>query len=425
MSINSSIRFHHIAALIAAIVGAGLVFLGVVIALDTQHPSVVSINPTLTGQTENCLTCHSGIEPISPSHSIEEFGCVSCHGGERLALDADTSHLGMVVNPGSLETAQQYCGDCHAAQVLTVQRSIMTTYSGAIGLIRRAFGQQPDNTAQYAVHAVGHLQAFVPADDDPQAVHKFAENCLTCHIDGEGLLGDYFYRSTGCSSCHVLYADDGLYQGGDPTISQTEPGHAQTHQLTTAIPYTQCNHCHNRGNYELRTMSFVPRDDMPAEMTSEREQRIHDYYQPISQFTRCEWELDCIDCHTSQEVMGNAVLYNESADAQYTQCQTCHGTLDSPPLEQVISADDDLALRLASLNPHVDLSIGDTILITDRGEPLYNIRRIDDQWVLTGKATGETYITPMVQGSSCQQDVDNQSSSTCHECHADDRNASP
>jgi len=420
MGFSSNTRTTTLGVLIVA--AAGVILLLLVLVRDWGQ---VSITPTLTGQTENCLTCHNGIEPISTAHSIEEFGCVSCHGGERLALDADSAHSGMVSNPAALDTAQQYCGNCHPAQVVTVQRSIMTTYAGAIGSIRRAFGLQPDNTAQYAVQAVGHLQAFAPTDDDPQAVHTFSENCLTCHIDGEGLSADYFYRSTGCATCHVLYADNGLYVGGDPTISRTEAGHAQTHQFTTAIPYTQCNHCHNRGNYDLRTMTFVPRDDMPTEMNSAGDQRVHDYYQPISQFTRCEWELDCIDCHTSHEIMGDAVLYNDRSEAQYTQCQTCHGTLAAPPLERVISTADDQAMRLANLNPLVDLSVGDTLLVTERGEPLYNIRQIADEWVLTGKATGETYVVPLVQGSTCQQDVNNQVSSACHQCHADDRSPTP
>ncbi len=425
LSLVRSFRLRRESLLIIAfaLIGIGFVILAAV--RGAQTPRIVSITPSRTGEAERCLSCHSGIEAISASHSIEEFGCVSCHGGDRLALDAESAHAGMVHNPAALDTATEYCGECHAAQIVTVERSIMTTYAGAIALIRRSFGLQPDSTAHYAIEDIGHLQAFVPSDDDPQAVRTFAENCLTCHVNGEGLPADYFYRSTGCATCHVLYTDDGLYQGGDPTISRTETGHAQTHQFTTAIPYTQCNTCHNRGNYDLRTMTFVPRDDMPAQLATETEQRVHDYYQPISQFTLCEWELDCIDCHTSQEIMGDAVIHNDRSEAQYTQCQTCHGTLDAPPLEAIVLSPDELAMTRANLNPNVDLVVGDTILITERGEPLYNIRRIGDEWVLTGKATGETYTIPLVQESSCTQNPDEQNSASCHQCHTYDRGISP
>ncbi len=173
-------------------------------------------------------------------------------------------------------------------------------------------------------------------------------------------------------------------------------------------------------------MTFLPRTDMPADPPLIGDAlRLHDYYQPIGQFTKCEYELDCIDCHTQQQVMGDGILYNNKSEAQYTQCQTCHGTLDSLPQQMVVQTESDLAMTLANVNPLVDLAVGDTIMSTDRSEPLYNIRLEDGQWVLTGKATGEVYTVPLVQGSACTQDVNDQSSASCHQCHSVDREATP
>jgi hypothetical protein len=343
-----------------------------------------------------------------------------------LAVDETAAHTDMVTNPSSFEHAQQYCGSCHAGQVLMADRSIMKTYAGAIALIRRAFGLQPTGEAEYAADAVGDLKTFEPAPTDPQIVHDFYDNCMSCHTSAESEQLQYYYRSTGCATCHVLYNADGLYQGDDPTISKTEAGHGQTHTFTTAIPYTQCNHCHNQGNYDLRTMTFLPRTDMPADppLTGDA-LRLHDYYQPIGQFTKCEYELDCIDCHTQQEVMGDGILYNNRSEAQYTQCKTCHGTLDELPQQQVVQTESDLAMTLANVNPLVDLAVGDTIMSTERNEPLYNIRLVDGQWILTGKATGESYVVPLVQGSTCTQDSNDQSSASCHQCHSVDREATP
>ena len=169
-------------------------------------------------------------------------------------------------------------------------------------------------------------------------------------------------------------------------------------------------------------MTFVPRPDIPsAEPLSGELKRVHDYYQPIGQFTRCEWELDCIDCHTSMEIMGDGILHNNRTEAQYTQCSTCHGTLDSPPLEQTVQFEGELAMTRANLNPFVSLQLGDTILVTARGEPLYNIRKVGDQWMFAGKASGTSYVLPLVIGSQCQQKPDEQASSYCHECHSYDR----
>ena len=67
------------------------------------------------------------------------------------------------------------------------------------------------------------------------------------------------YRSSGCTSCHVLYANDrdpahsehiaqfgnhGYSFSSDPCIPRNEPGHPIKHQLTRAIPSSQCMTCH-------------------------------------------------------------------------------------------------------------------------------------------------------------------------------------
>jgi hypothetical protein len=67
------------------------------------------------------------------------------------------------------------------------------------------------------------------------------------------------YRSSGCASCHVVYANDrdprhsgpyaefghtGKTQTVDPTISKDEKGHPLKHAFTRAIPTAQCMSCH-------------------------------------------------------------------------------------------------------------------------------------------------------------------------------------
>jgi hypothetical protein len=424
-------------AFLLAAVGLLLVAVGVVIRQERPpwreyNDEVVEIYPAQTGQVERCLTCHAGIEEISPSHSVEVFGCVSCHRGVGAALEQDLAHAGLVVNPGDLTAAAEACGGCHSDQVYRVERSIQATYAGAIALVRRAFGAQPDEIARMGMLAVqaeiggsGTLAAlellqFHP--DDPPLLHQFGQNCLNCHLQGDPIQQAYFYRSTGCSACHVLYANDGLYQGSDPTIPPDEPGHASQHRMTTAIPYWQCNHCHNRGNYELPTMSFTQRSDLGSPGMDTRERRLAEYYQPIGQFTLCEWELDCIDCHTQQEAMGDGHLYSNQTEAQYVTCAACHGTLTQPPQTHVLTEDDDLALRLAALNPFLDTQPGQTVIATERGELFTHVvQQPDGTFELTGRANGIRYLTPLVMGSACQQKPDQQESHYCHECHAYER----
>jgi hypothetical protein len=72
------------------------------------------------------------------------------------------------------------------------------------------------------------------------------------------------YRSSGCTACHVVYANDrspfnsgwyakygnqGLSFSLDPAIPKNERGHPIKHQFTTSIPSSQCMICHmHQGN---------------------------------------------------------------------------------------------------------------------------------------------------------------------------------
>jgi hypothetical protein len=67
------------------------------------------------------------------------------------------------------------------------------------------------------------------------------------------------YRSSGCTACHVIYANDrnpvhseqyaaagnrGETQTADESIKKNEPGHPIKHQFTSRIPTSQCMVCH-------------------------------------------------------------------------------------------------------------------------------------------------------------------------------------
>lgn len=388
--------------------------------LNSRAPVPVALRPTLTGQEEYCLTCHADLPEISPAHPVKTFGCVICHGGERLALDANLAHSSMRggANPSDLVVVEQSCGgqECHSGpasknrdHIQRVETSIQSTYAGAIASLRYTYGAQADQTARFGTSAVTDdqittstglpsLGKFDPASETIPAIRLFAENCLTCHINAAPRPGASFARLTGCAACHT------------PAMDSFPKG--KVHRLTTAIPYSQCNTCHNRGNYDLRSMTFVERTDRPAD-------RLHDYYQPIAQFTRCEYTLDCLDCHTRTEAMGDGDIHGSKKDIQYIQCQTCHGTLTELPLTKTLTDPNDIAFREAILNPILDLKPGDTILVTAKGEPLWNTRVLPDgTYEMIGKATGQKFSFRPVMGTTCKQKPDEQGSQYCHKCHS-------
>ena len=78
------------------------------------------------------------------------------------------------------------------------------------------------------------------------------------------------FRSSGCTGCHVVYANDrdprhagpyaafgnmGTSRSSDPTIPRNEPGHPLKHSFTRAIPTSQCMICHmHQPNVFLNSM---------------------------------------------------------------------------------------------------------------------------------------------------------------------------
>jgi hypothetical protein len=120
--------------------------------------------------------------------------------------------------------------------------------------------------------------------------------------------------------------------------------------------------------------------------------------------------------------MGDSDIHANKKDVQYVQCKTCHGTLNELPLTQTLADPNDIAFTLAFLNPVVDLKLGDTILVTEKGEPLWNTRVLSDgTYEMTGKATSQYFTFRPVLGSSCTQSGEDQSSAYCHECHSVER----
>ena len=100
-------------------------------------------------------------------------------------------------------------------------------------------------------------------------IHKTRLNDpLTWFLGTNDQPGDF--RSSGCTSCHVVYANDrdprhggpyasfgnmGSSRSSDPTIPRNEPGHPLKHSFTRAIPTSQCMICHmHQPNVFLNSM---------------------------------------------------------------------------------------------------------------------------------------------------------------------------
>jgi hypothetical protein len=231
------------------------------------------------------------------------------------ALDAEPAEFIQFVNPGDLRVADTTCGrsGCHESEVARVRSSMMTHgtmlwgaalyNNGAFALKNARFGESyardgrparlqtiPQPTVEetrrlgilpfleplphFEITQPGNILRVFERGDDRLSIRGLGTinrtdpvfqglqrtrllDPMLSFLGTNDHAGDY--RSSGCTACHVVYANDrdpfhsdGYARYGhsgtsvtvDPTIKHDEPGHPLRHAFTRAIPSSQCIVCH-------------------------------------------------------------------------------------------------------------------------------------------------------------------------------------
>lgn len=400
---------------------------------------IMEIRPALTGRVERCLTCHDGIEEISPSHPVDSFGCVICHGGDGLGVTVEVAHRGLIGgrNPSDLSVIDQTCarpgGQCHAGRKADYQNSadrvrkgIMATMSGVIASLRYSWGAQPSADPLYASAPVNgplapggepaalpsiplmeSLEGTIPRDvagaglqvSGSPADDQWRKFCARCHLRSSRDEGPSAH-SSGCAACHALYNDKAVYEGGDPTLPGNKPGYARRHQLTTAIPVSQCLRCHNRsGRIGLSFTGLMEADGYGTpyhagrpnlgELSGERDVR------RLVPDVHFEKGLACIDCHTGNEIMGNGRIYGHMRDQVEIRCTDCHGSPGESPRTGKIQPRDEEAVwqaRALKMPDPVGVELGST----ECGSTLLNLRKEGGKLILRSKLDKKDHPCPTI-----------------------------
>ena len=171
--------------------------------------------------------------------------------------------------------------------------------------------------------------------------------CMRCHLWSFGdnkFPGDF--RSSGCTACHMTYANDGLSASDDPTIDKSAPPHPKQHKLTVKIPTEQCMHCHYRGGRIGPSFMGIREGAGPGhnpERAGFLGEALHghdaNYYITDEDLGNAYDEtpadvhfragMHCIDCHTEIDVHGDGHIYNDTNMAVEIVCEDCHGTADA------------------------------------------------------------------------------------------------
>ena len=303
-----------------------------------------------------CLSCHEGIEQISEVPEMAELSCVDCHMGNGKATTIEEGHRGMWANPADFRLGDKACGGCHEDHLANSKKSLHATMAGQISGTRYAWNAQDTKNAVYASYAIEDKDGDVPAAKgalkslkqipayDPSRPMSYTnspgddylrDQCLRCHLWSSGHERDGDYRGSGCIACHMVYSDDGVYEGNDKAIPKGQKDRPRLHVITTKIPSYQCIHCHNRGGRTgVSYIGTMESDGYGSPWSTEPGKKggkkLHGkYYNHLTADVHYQKGMECIDCHTSQDLHGDGNIYSKKWQAVEIECEDCHGTAEA------------------------------------------------------------------------------------------------
>ena len=276
---------------------------------------------------ESCLNCHTHTTGFSAAHLPEKIGCAACHLGQVSESEADKAHEGMIRIPGNLSTANQTCGtgNCHPGIPQRVERSLMNTMNGLITVDRFVFGEVDSLDGLATIENLGHT----PADKHLRGL------CVSCHLGNEKELSAPVVESSrggGCLACHLNYSP----AAKKSLIDYEAGGKLRVHaQLSLNISNDHCFGCHSRSgristSYEGWHETLLSTKDVKGQ-SGYRKLDDGRVFKFISEDVHHKAGMDCIDCHSASEVMGDGEVYRHSEEAVKVRCRDCHFS-DEPML---------------------------------------------------------------------------------------------
>lgn len=410
-------------------------------------------------------------------------GCVVCHGGDPSATDPATAHESspgaltadggpemFYADPASPWINDRTCGQCHAELVRAQWNSLMMTEAGKIQGTTWSFGAPAGDGyehrwANYAAEnpadsearlgtelyraymqrkSEAHPDVFVSkheplpeapgpgelatlADDPQRSVMTYIRGeCQRCHLGVKGRPKRGDYRGMGCGACHLPYGNEGLYEGGDATVSPQQTGRPLVHTLQgtrdawvrvhdtdyTGVPVETCTTCHNRG----KRIGVSYQGLMEAAWASPYTEGgggqlgLHSkHYVAMEQDVHYQRGMLCQDCHTSGEVHGDGFLSGSNLGAIEIECTDCHGTPGAYPWELPLGWGDEDGRGERAEGPA--RGVADSLpehlrrgwvapadegwILTARGNPMPEVRRVGDRVLLHTAGGKDLWLEPL------------------------------
>ena len=359
----------------------------------TKRPEKLFI--TSSGSVEMCLSCHEDVK-LDPAHDPGVIGCSPCHLGNPLAVTEEEAHKGIVINPGDLRVAAKTCSveGCHPTDIHKVKNSLMATNRGILGTLLYYWGETESQDTDLTV------EELLESGESSLALDYYRKLCATCHLwkqknDLPGLPEFFNDKGGGCTACHfanpgtnsnefVLVADDNDAEDEEDDEKKKKP---HPH-ITKKVGSSNCVRCHNRsGRIGISYMGIFESEGYGAPFkggkVSDKQLPGRRFYLEIADDIHHAKGMECIDCHTRNEIMGDGTSYAHYEDQLEISCTVCH-----------------------------DASPGKT----KKGDTLTNVETEDDGYILVGKVDEKKRPLKPPKNGTCN--FSGHKRVTCEACHS-------
>ncbi|ADU67311.1 hypothetical protein Selin_2600 [Desulfurispirillum indicum S5] len=374
-------------------------------------------------KASGCVQCHQGLEQVSPSH----HDCTQCHGGDPDTMDENIAHWSMYgpKNPSSPQYWERTCGSCHTYQLQRVQSSLMNTATGMIKNIQltwegedgklyaskplKTYGADGTELVLEGVEKLDHLSG--------ELYRKF---CALCHVGIESNQSWSASHAAGCAACHFPYNDNATYQGGDRHLQGKWP-YSETHAMQVLPENRVCFRCHNRSG--RIAMSYEGQNDgnnslVPTNQGYPGPELISGIRNATSIAPDIHHKrgLECIDCHTSRDIMGDGYAYENMYEQVEIRCEDCHGSADRKPAYAEVAREHSEAVR-ESQHYQRQVKMGDKMILTSKGRKYSNVFYEDGAVWLVSKRTGERHESKVITQTP-EHTIAGHERLECYSCHS-------
>jgi hypothetical protein len=198
----------------------------------------------------------------------------------------------------------------------------MATLSGMISVDRYVFNEQGNPDLLTDIHHLGDS----PADEHLKNL------CVRCHLGNpktEWGNIDQTSRGGGCLACHLNYDASTVSALIEHQNNSADTTYLGLHpSISLKVTNDHCFGCHSRSgriapNYEGWHETILTKEEMPAGNNYRliEDSRVFRY---VKDDVHHALGMDCIDCHTGFEMMGDGISYAHQEEQSVIQCSDCH-----------------------------------------------------------------------------------------------------